>query len=187
MKDKKLLSLTNSQKNIWDTELYFSNSNLNNIGGYVFIEEDVDLKKLEKAINLYVAKNDALRFHIISQENELYPKQKIQKHKNFSLEVEYVDSIEKVEKNSTKFVRTPFVLEDSNLFNFKMFKMPNNQGGFYVVLHHLISDAWNMSLMISEIMDFYSNESLQSLSKENFTAANYKESAFYKLMCEKND
>ena len=43
MLEKGFYNLTDSQKNIWDTELYFSNSSLNNNGGYVFIESEVNL------------------------------------------------------------------------------------------------------------------------------------------------
>ena len=64
MLNKDVYNLTNSQQNIWDTELFFSNSNLNNIGGYVFIEEKVNFNLLEKALCLYVKKNDALRLKI---------------------------------------------------------------------------------------------------------------------------
>ena len=58
MLKKDVYNLTNSQKNIWDTEMFFNNSNLNNVGGYVFIEEKVNFKFLEKALNLYVQRND---------------------------------------------------------------------------------------------------------------------------------
>ena len=65
MKMKDVYELTSSQKNIWDTELFFNNTNMNNIGGYVFIEEIFNPIVLEKAINIFVKKNDALRIKII--------------------------------------------------------------------------------------------------------------------------
>lgn len=64
MKMKDVYELTSSQKNIWDTELFFNNTNMNNIGGYVFIEEIFNPIVLEKAINIFVKKNDALRIKI---------------------------------------------------------------------------------------------------------------------------
>lgn len=46
-----------------------------------------------------------------------------------------------------------------------MFQLEDGTGGFNATLHHLISDAWSMSLLISEIMDFYtkiiSNQSIE--------------------------
>lgn len=64
MKIKDVYELTSSQKNIWDTELFFNNTNMNNIGGYAFIEEIFNPIVLEKAINIFVKKNDALRIRI---------------------------------------------------------------------------------------------------------------------------
>ena len=64
MSKKTVYPLTNPQKNIWDTELFFSNSNLNNICGCIFIEDKIDTTALEKAIQLYVEKNDPLRIKI---------------------------------------------------------------------------------------------------------------------------
>ena len=37
-----------------------------------------------------------------------------------------------------------------------MFRLPDGTGGFHATLHHIISDAWNMSLLIDEVMDTYS-------------------------------
>lgn len=39
----------------------------------------------------------------------------------------------------------------------------------------------------SEIINYHSTESLQDLTKDNFVAPNYKDSAFYKLMCKKKN
>ena len=46
MLENDIYELTSSQKNIWDTELFFSNSNLNNIGGYVLIKDKVNFSLL---------------------------------------------------------------------------------------------------------------------------------------------
>ncbi len=153
MLKKDVYSLTNPQKNIWDTELFFSNSNLNNIGGYVFIEEKLDLKTLEKAINLYVKKNDALRLkiHVIDGE----PYQYLEKYSPFSIDMLSLKNMEEVEQLNQKIVGTPFPLFDSNLFSFTLFQLPNGFGGFNVTLHHFISDAWGMSLLISGIIHLY--------------------------------
>ena len=67
MLEKGFYNLTDSQKNIWDTELYFSNSSLNNNGGYVFIESEVNLPLLEQAINLYN------QFLSLTSESDLFP------------------------------------------------------------------------------------------------------------------
>ena len=48
-----------------------------------------------------------------------------------------------------------FELIDSQLFKFTMVKISENDGGFYVRTHHLISDAWTMTLTLEQIYDNY--------------------------------
>lgn len=155
MLKKDVYKLTNPQKNIWDTEMFFSNSNLNNIGGYVYIEEIVDFELLEKAINLYVKKNDALRLKIGVKDGEPY--QYLEEFSPFKVNCISLNNFDEVTKLGKDMVSKPFCLTDSNLFLFTIFKLPNGFGGFNVVEHHLISDAWSMSLLINEIMSLYTS------------------------------
>lgn len=155
MLKKDIYELTNPQKNIWDTELFFSNSSLNNIGGYVFIEEKIDLKFLEEAIHLYVKKNDALRLKI--QVIDGKPYQYLEKYAPFPIKAISLKNMQEVEQLNQEIVGTPFPLLDSNLFSFTIFQLPNGHGGFNVTLHHFISDAWGMSLLISGIISLYSS------------------------------
>src|SRR5699024_5314703 len=39
----------------------------------------------------------------------------------------------------------------------KLFKLPNNNGGFIVNNHHIISDSWNLGIMGNEIITYYSH------------------------------
>ena len=78
---KKLYSLTNPQKSIYLTEEYSSNSNINNISGNIIIHEKVNFHCLEKALNIYVKKNDAIRTRIIIDHQ--VPKQYIHPYEPF--------------------------------------------------------------------------------------------------------
>ena len=69
---KNLLPLTEQQKNIWNTEMFYSGSAINNIGGYVYIDEKVDFKLLNKALNLYVKNTDTCRFNFVSKDSQVY-------------------------------------------------------------------------------------------------------------------
>ena len=166
MLKKDVYNLTNSQKNIWDTEMFFNNSNLNNVGGYVFIEEKVNFKFLEKALNLYVQRNDALRLKIKLVDS--VPYQYLEDFSPFSIDVITLNDINEVEQLNEKIIKTPFDIIDSTLFSMTMFKLPNGFGGFNATLHHLISDAWNMSLLINEVMETYSH----LVNKENIDTSN---------------
>ena len=66
-------NLTTPQNSIWLTEQYYPNTSISNISGTILIKDMVDFKALEKALNLYVQNNDAIRFHIVLEDG--IPKQ----------------------------------------------------------------------------------------------------------------
>ena len=147
--------LTSSQNSIWLTEEFMSNTNINNVAGYLYINEKVDFGALEKALNLYAEKNDAtrLRFCIVNGKTKQY----LDTYEYIKFNIISVNSIEEMKDSTQKMASTPFKLIDSKLFEFNIFKFPNGHGGFNANFHHLISDAWTMSLFISEVIDYYSS------------------------------
>ena len=58
MNNLKLYDLTIPQKSIYLTEEYATGSSVNLIGGNIIIDEPVNLDFLEKALNIFVKKND---------------------------------------------------------------------------------------------------------------------------------
>lgn len=163
--EKKLYDLTSAQNSIWLTEQFGSNTNINNIGGYVFIHEKVDFSILKKALALYVKRNDALNFRICMENGK--PKQYFSQSEPF-IEYTCVENMEEVCLLNEEIIHTPFSLIDSPLYKIVMFELPNGFGGFNATLHHIISDAWNMSLLISQVMDVYSELLKEDVSFDAF-------------------
>lgn len=153
--EKKLYSLTNPQKAIYLTEEYSSNSNINNVSGNIIIHEKVHFDCLEKALNIYVEKNDSIRTRI-AIENQV-PKQYIHPYEPFSIELVSLKSKEDLVDFNQSIVKKHFTLIDSNLFSFTLFQFPDSSGGLNVTFHHIIADAWTMSLFINEVMNLYSS------------------------------
>ena len=157
-----VLDLTVQQKNIWNTEMYFPHTDMYNIGGYILINEKVDFSLLEKAANIYIEKNDEIRAHFVVK--DAIPHQYISEYIPFKIKVYDVKDLNEAQLFTEKIVRTPFNIVDSNLFNFSMFRLPNGCGGIVCLFHHLVGDAWSLSIFISEIMGIYS-----SLTRDDFS------------------
>ena len=68
MNDKKY-DLTFSQKSIWDQESFFNKSPLNNIAAYLVINENVDFKKIKKALIKFIKNNDSFRIKLSKDNN----------------------------------------------------------------------------------------------------------------------
>ena len=45
-----LFELTDQQKNIWNSEVFYSGTNINNIGGYLLLNEKVNIPLLQKGL-----------------------------------------------------------------------------------------------------------------------------------------
>ncbi len=151
----KMLELSSQQKNIWNTEMFYSNTNINNIGGYLLINEPVNIDLLEKAANQYIKTNEASRLHFDLKNGE--PIQFVTNYSPFKLPIISVKDLKGLSKLTTELVSKPFEIINSNLYNFTLFKLPDGKGGIVPVFHHLIGDAWSMGLFITRFINIYSD------------------------------
>ncbi len=152
---KELLPLTNQQKNIWDTELFYSGTSINNVGGYIFIEQKVNFDVLQKALNIYIKHTDSIRLQFTEKDDEV--KQYVSDYAEQKFNIINVKNIEEIKKLNVENLNESMNVYDSDLFNIKFFKLPNEKGGLVFSFHHLINDAWGISLFISRVIDIYSS------------------------------
>ena len=157
-----LIDLSSQQKNILNTEIFYSKSSVNNICGYISIDEKVDFDCLQKAANLYVKHTDSMRLHF-KNENSVV-KQYVSDYKPFDINIYDVKCNNDVDSLAKKYLEKPFDIFNDDLFNFFMFKFPDGKGGIIGVFHHLICDAYSIGLLISRLMDTYSLLIKQGLS-----------------------
>ena len=148
-------ALTDQQKNVWNSEMFYSGTNINNIGGYLLINEKVNFELLEKAANIYIKNNEVTRYHFNLENNE--PLQTLIEYSPFKLKLISVDSMDALKELTTELVSKPFEIINSDLYSFTLFSLPDGRGGVIPIFHHLIADAWSLSLFISEFVDIYSN------------------------------
>lgn len=147
--------LTHPQKAMWFTEKLHLHTSIGNIAGTLRIKEKVDYPLLEKAINAFIKKNDSMRLRIAELDGE--PRQYFSEYA--CRKIDFFDFSEKdsseLYKWDIRITSIPFKLTESDLFYFAMVKISENDGGFYVKCHHLISDAWTMSLLGDRIIELY--------------------------------
>ena len=153
--EKMYYDLTSSQNSIWLTEEFMSKTSMNIIGGYFLVNDIVDFDALNKALNLYRQNNDIiqLRFCIVNGT----PKQYLTEYFPKKIQIINLSSKKELDQYIKDYVKVPFTLTDSELFDCILYKLPDGHGGFLAKFHHLITDAWSMSLFISEVASYYSN------------------------------
>ena len=153
--EKKVYELTTPQKSIWHTENYYSGTNINNVCGVLAINEPVNFDILNKSIQLFIKNNDIYHTKFITQNDTVV--QYVDDYIPTDIEILELSSEEELAQIAQKMANTPFSFFNSFLYEFKLFKLPNNNGGFIINNHHIISDSWNLGIMGNEIVTYYSH------------------------------
>ena len=151
--EKEMFNLTNPQKNIWNMEFYYSDTNICNICGSGLIKENVNIELLKKAINILVERNDSFRIQL-SLENST-PMQYFVSYKPFEIEVVNVKDEQDLRNLENTMVKEKFTLLNSRLFTFKLAVFPNGYSAVVLNIHHIISDSWSLGITIKEIVKIY--------------------------------
>lgn len=150
---KDVYELTNPQRSIWMTEQFYSDTNINNIVGYLKIEENADLNALEKAFNYFVMKNDSFKTKITLEDGS--PKQFFDDFIYENMEIIDLKDETQLLEFENSFPMQQIELSDHFLFLTKLLRFPNGTGIFVITAHHLIADAWTMTLLLEEIYKNY--------------------------------
>ena len=151
--DCRIYNLTNAQKNIWNTELYYTGSNINNICGTINLLEPLNFDELKQALKLIIDENDNFHTNFFIKDGSVYQTFKDAVDCNIeTVEINTKDDLNKLEQ---KMMTHIFDILNSSLFEVKIFKYPDNTGGVIVNIHHLISDSWTLGLIAKNIVSKY--------------------------------
>ncbi|MGE5329382.1 MAG: amino acid adenylation domain-containing protein [Deltaproteobacteria bacterium] len=147
--------LTHPQKAIWNIEKVFPDTSIGNVAATIRFKENIDFELFEKAVNIYIEQNDAMRLRVIEKEG--MPYQYISEYKYYKLDIfDFTQkTIEELYEWDEKVTQIPLALIDNDLFYFAFIKISEQECGVYSKLHHWISDAWTMTLMGDQVVEIY--------------------------------
>lgn len=146
--------LTMPQESIWLTDKFYESTSISNIGGTLLINQTVDFDLLDKSINLFIKKNDGMRLSFYFENGILH--QFVREYSYEKINVFPVYSDKELHELENSFMQDRIDISNYPLYRFNIIKLKNGHGGFSIVMHHLISDAWSMSLLVNKIIDIYS-------------------------------
>ncbi|MCL2690697.1 MAG: amino acid adenylation domain-containing protein [Candidatus Bathyarchaeota archaeon] len=156
-RDPQCYPLSIPQKGIWYTEKFYSGTNIAGISATVRLKMPLDFSLLEQAINLVIEHNDSMRINVCMIDNK--PHQFVVPYIYKKLEVKDFTATDDsdIYTWSMNMTKTPLFAENADLYRFVVLKIDANTCGYFVMLHHLISDAWSMIMVGNEIMRYYFN------------------------------
>ena len=119
MGGKEMFELTTPQRSIWMMEQFYKGTNINNICATLTINKDVDIKKLNQAINIFVQRNKSfgLNFKIVNGELKQY----FTELKDIQFEQVKLKDKKAVRKLAKETAEEIFDIEGERLFKFKLF------------------------------------------------------------------
>jgi amino acid adenylation domain-containing protein/non-ribosomal peptide synthase protein (TIGR01720 family) len=153
-----LRELTHPQKRIWYIEKIYQSTSVHNIGGLIRIKGLVNFDALNKAINVFVERNEGIRIKFCEAEG--IPMQYPADYKENKFEYIDFNSYQDPETELRNWIKaqaeTSFDLEGGSLYYFALLKINDNESGYFVKLHHIISDGWSVNILTEKISDHYS-------------------------------
>nr|MBP7401502.1 amino acid adenylation domain-containing protein [Clostridia bacterium] len=151
----RLYPLTNPQMGIWNTEKTHPGTSINVIAATLKIKGDIDYPVLEKAVNLFIERNEGLRLRFTEVDGE--PRQYPVPYEWHPIELVDFTGQEPAAlyRWDSELTGVPLPMAGSELFRFWLFRQNDREGGFYVKIHHLLSDAWTFIQLGNQIMGYY--------------------------------
>lgn len=149
--------LTHPQKGIWLTESFYKGTGVCNIAQSVKLGKELELEFLQNAINKVIEQNDGIRLRMVETKGEI--SQIVSPYREYQLET--VDFSSDENENDVRawvenHTKSAFCLLDSDLFYFAVLKLLDGENVLYLKVHHLITDAWGMSLFVNQVIEYYS-------------------------------
>ncbi len=150
--------LTSPQLSIWYTEKMYPGTSISNVAGSLRIKDKLDFDLLGKAINLFIKNNEGIRLRICLDDYG-NPLQYVSDYDYKEIELKDFSHCDDPTKAMYEWdgreILTPLKMLNCDLYHFAMLKLSDTEGGFFVNTHHIISDAWSMSIIGSSVIRYY--------------------------------
>ncbi|ATY29853.1 non-ribosomal peptide synthetase [Bacillus velezensis] len=150
---------SSTQKRLFILDQMEGNSTAYNMASALEVTGNLDLEKIQQAIDRLIKRHESLRTSFVMTEGETF--QVIADEVFYQVEYEETDSYSEADMES--FVR-PFDIGKAPLMRFKVVKERNRNN--YILLfdvHHIISDHQTLNLLIEDFSRLYNGEELQPL------------------------
>lgn len=165
-------NLTFPQLALWNVEQFYKGSNINIITGTIKINEKVNFHLFENSIKILIENSDI--FNIKMDSSTLNVTQSFLPPTKFNIRTVSLESEDELISLQNSLASTSLDIANNEFYEFVIFKLPNDNGGVIGRFHHIICDAWSMSLVISKIISIYDNLINNKPATENILFPKYQ-------------
>lgn len=149
------LPLSFAQQRLWFLDQLEPGSPTHNTGAALVLEGRLDLEALQQAVDVVVSRHEALRTTFPERGGR--PFQRV--HDDMTVVIHYEDrqgaSLDEIREATWDGVREPFGLDRDALVRVKVFELAPETHALLLYQHHIVSDGWSMSVLVSELSEAY--------------------------------
>lgn len=152
--------LSSSQKRLWILSQFSDINNAYTISDSVQFDGSIDKKLLQKSFLQIIKRHEILRTTF--NENDFGEiRQWILPFKNEGFDIGYTDAAEfennEVERLVQNELNLPFDLKTGPLIRVHLFKTSDQKTIITLIMHHIISDGWSLTIFTNELLQIYNN------------------------------
>ena len=154
--DLEFYPLTQPQLGIWYTEKMFPDTSIGIIAGTLKLRGHIDYPLLKRAVSIYIENNDTLRLRfreVDGEPRQYYLETPLKEPEVYDFSSSGKEALYKWDTDRT---RTPFKVIDSDLYEFCIIRLSDQEAGVFMKFHHLICDAWSIVNAGNDICRIYS-------------------------------
>jgi amino acid adenylation domain-containing protein len=150
-------ALSSSQRQLWIIGQFEDGNVAYNRPKALIFNTAPDLDALRKSFRILIERHEILRT-VFRETNQGSVRQFIQSPEDTGFVIDYIDMRQQQEKVNALLQREftkPFDLAKGPLFRACLLEVKHDEWIFGFVMHHIINDAWSMSILVKELMILY--------------------------------
>ncbi len=151
------LPLSFAQQRLWFLDQLEGTGSAYNIPGAICLSGELDIPALERSVSEIVKRHEVLRTVFVAEHGQ--PKQVILPE--VALNVTIVDlrqdgeQEKRVREHALREAQRPFNLRTGPLMRLSVLQLSEGEHVLLFTMHHIISDAWSMGVLVKEISSLY--------------------------------
>ncbi|MET1081128.1 MAG: condensation domain-containing protein, partial [Pseudomonas sp.] len=146
--------LSSAQQRLWFFSRLEADSRAYNIGGLLRFDGPLHEDVLQAALDQVLARHPALRTVFVEREGQ--PLQAVLPPMPLALErLDFPAGDEALREAARAFVARPYDLTRGPVLRIGLYRLGENRHGLVVAMHHIVSDAWSVRVLLEEMAEFY--------------------------------
>ncbi|HKO57253.1 MAG TPA: amino acid adenylation domain-containing protein, partial [Thermoanaerobaculia bacterium] len=147
------LPLSFAQERLWFFDQLEPGGAVYNMPRAVTIRGELDLDRLDRALNVIIARHESLRTVFPSQDGKAY--QLVLDHRDFRLQRVDLSQHASARDKALDICQTeagrPFDLARGPLFRGHVIRLSEDEHILILCMHHIVSDGWSLGILIKEL------------------------------------